>query len=150
MNETLIVYFSASGKTETKAQELAQVLGGDMYEIEPTQVYTNDDLDWTNTKSRSSIEMNNKDLRPEMKKKDLNIDQYEEIYIGFPIWWYTAPTIINTFIESIDLSGKKICLFGTSGGSGIAKALKDLSRAYPQYHFEKAVLLNGQVSKEIL
>lgn len=146
MTTKLVAYFSASGKTEEKAKALADILGADIQEIEPQEIYTHQDLDWTNTKSRSSIEMNDPTFRPAMKEYRLDMDQYDEIYIGFPIWWYTAPTIINTFLETNDLKGKKLYLFGTSGGSGIAKSLKHLTCQYPDYHFEKAVLLNGAVT----
>lgn len=145
MTKKLVAFFSASGKTRTKAEELAQIMEADLFEIEPQEKYTNADLDWTNTNSRSSLEMKDKNSRPAIHECTLDLDQYDTIYIGFPIWWYTAPTIINTFIESVDLSGKEIYLFATSGGSGINKALRDLSTLYPNYSFKKGILVSGKV-----
>ena len=127
----LAAYFSASGVTEAKAKELAKAIGADLYEIAPAVPYTNADLDWTNKKSRSSIEMNDKSSRPALAETEHDFSAYDEIYIGFPIWWYTAPTIINTFLETFDFSGKKIMLFATSGGSTIDRAVRDLQKQYP-------------------
>lgn len=118
MSKTLVAYFSASGRTRKKAEKLAKELAADLYEIKPAVPYTKADLNWMDKKSRSSIEMSDKSSRPEIVEDDAHIDQYDVIYVGFPIWWYIAPTIINTFLEKYDFSGKKICLFATSGGSG--------------------------------
>ncbi|MCR4673130.1 MAG: NAD(P)H-dependent oxidoreductase [Lachnospiraceae bacterium] len=146
----LAAYFSASGVTEAKAKELASVIGADLYEIGPAVPYTSADLDWMNKKSRSSVEMNDKSSRPALAETEHDFSAYDEIYIGFPIWWYTAPTIINTFLETFDFSGKKIVLFATSGGSGIDKAVKDLKKQYPGLNITGGKLLNGKVTGDIL
>ena len=124
--KNLVAYFSASGVTKKVANDLAKAKDADLFEIEPKEKYTSEDLDWTNKNSRSTIEMNNKTLRPEIVKKDLDVDLYDTIYVGFPIWWYTAPTIINTFLEAYPFKNKKIVLFATSGGSRFCNSLKDL------------------------
>ncbi len=126
MNKTLVAYFSASGTTARVAKELSQAAGADLYEIKPAVPYTNADLNWMDKKSRSSIEMNDKSSRPALADKDANIAAYDTILLGFPIWWYVAPTIINSFLKSYDFSGKKIVLFATSGGSGFGKAVAGL------------------------
>lgn len=132
MSKTLVAYFSASGVTKKLAEKIAQVANADIFEIEPEVLYTNADLDWRNKNSRSSVEMSDLSSRPAILKKVENMSQYDTVIIGFPIWWYTAPTIINTFIESYDLSGKKIALFATSGGTGIEKSVSDLKAGYPE------------------
>ncbi|MFR5101085.1 MAG: flavodoxin, partial [Christensenellaceae bacterium] len=119
MSKTLVAYFSASGVTARLAEKVAKVVNGDLYEIVPAKPYTAADLDWTNDKSRSSVEMKNKSFRPEISGKAENMSDYDTIYLGFPIWWYVAPTIVNTFLESYDLSGKTIIPFATSGSSGM-------------------------------
>ena len=146
----LVAYFSASGVTETKAKELAGVIGADTYEIAPAQRYTRADLDWTNKKSRSTVEMNDRAFRPALAETEHDFSAYDVIYVGFPIWWYTAPTIINTFLETFDFSGKKIVLFATSGGSGIDRAVKDLKKQYPGLQITGGKLLNGKVTGDIL
>ena len=133
----LVAYFSASGRTEAKAKKLAQALGADLYEIVPAVRYTRADLNWMDKKSRSSVEMNDKSSRPALAETEHDFSAYDEIHLGFPIWWYTAPTIINTFLETFDFSGKKIVLFATSGGSTIDKALRDLQQQYPQLDIVK-------------
>ena len=149
--KTLVTYFSASGVTKAAAQELAGIIGADLYEIVPEQRYTDADLNWRNKQSRSSVEMNDKGSRPAIKGKVENLGQYDVVYVGFPIWWYTAPTIINTFLEANDFTGKTIVPFATSGGSTIDKACKDLKAAYPQYKFGEGKLLNrinkGEIEK---
>ncbi len=132
MSKTLVAYFSASGVTKKSAEKIAQAANADIFEIEPSVLYTDADLDWRNKNSRSSVEMSDLSLRPAILKKVENMSQYDTVIIGFPIWWYTAPTIINTFIESYDLSGKKIALFATSGGTGIEKSVSDLKAGYPE------------------
>jgi len=127
MAKTLVVYFSASGITKCLAERLAGAIGADVHEIIPAQPYTDDDLDWMNKKSRSSLEMKDKASRPEVANKVENMADYDTIYLGFPIWWYTAPTIINTFLEQQDLTGKKIVPFATSGSSGMGSTNMDLS-----------------------
>ena len=126
MSRTLVAYFSASGTTARVANELAQAVGSDLYEIKPAVPYTKADLNWMDKKSRSSVEMNDKSSRPALTDRDANIAAYDTILLGFPIWWYVAPTIINSFLESYDFSGKKVVLFATSGGSGFGKAVAGL------------------------
>ncbi len=125
--KTLVAYFSASGTTKMVANRLAGAIGADIFEIEPKIPYSNQDLDWTNKNSRSSLEMNDRSSRPEVAKKVANMEQYDKIFIGFPIWWYVAPTIINSFLEQYDLSGKTIVPFATSGGSGMGETNKHLA-----------------------
>ena len=126
MSKTLVAYFSASGTTAKVAKSLADAAGADLYEIKPAVPYTQADLNWMDKKSRSSVEMNDKSSRPALADKDADISAYDQILLGFPIWWYVAPTIINSFLESYDFSGKKIVLFATSGGSGFGKAVDGL------------------------
>ena len=124
MAKKLVAYFSASGTTKKTAELLAEAAGADLYEITPKVAYTKADLNWMDKKSRSSVEMNDKKFRPEIEDKDANIAEYDEIILGFPIWWYVAPTIVNTFLEKFDFSGKKVVLFATSGGSGFGNTVK--------------------------
>ena len=126
MSKTLVAYFSASGTTAKAAKNLAEAAGADLYEIKPAVPYTQADLNWMDKKSRSSVEMNDKSSRPALADQDVDISSYDKILLGFPIWWYVAPTIINSFLESYDFSGKKIVLFATSGGSGFGKAVDGL------------------------
>ena len=126
MSKTLTAYFSASGRTAGVAKELADAIGADLYEIRPAVPYTQADLNWMDKKSRSSVEMNDKSSRPALADRDADIATYDTILLGFPIWWYVAPRIINTFLESYDFSGKKIVLFATSGGSGFGKTVEEL------------------------
>lgn len=127
MSKTLVAYFSASGVTEKLAKNLAQAVNGDLYEIKPEQPYTPDDLNWQNKNSRSSVEMNDKSFRPAVSGKLENMVEYDTIYVGFPIWWYVAPTIINTFLEQYDMNGKTIIPFATSGGSGMGNTNAELA-----------------------
>lgn len=129
MGKTLVAYFSASGTTARAAKELAQAAGADLYEIKPAVPYTKDDLNWMDKQSRSSVEMNDKSSRPAIADRDAEISQYDTIFLGFPIWWYVAPTIVNSFLESYDFSGKRIILFATSGGSGFGKTVAGLKRS---------------------
>ena len=140
--KTLVVYFSATGNTKAAAQRLAKEFNADLYEIIPEVPYTAADLDWRDKQSRSTIEMNDKSSRPAIKGRCENIADYDTVWIGFPIWWYTAPTIINTFIEAHDLSGKMINVFATSGGSGVSGSAKDLKNAYLQYTWGESRLMN--------
>ena len=123
MTKTLVAYFSTRGVTKGVAEKLAQATEADLYEIKPAQPYTDDDLNWMDKNARSTIEMQSNNSRPEIIKDDPHIENYDTIYLGFPIWWYLAPTIVNTFLESYDFSYKKIILFATSGGSGLGKTL---------------------------
>ena len=147
--ETLVTYFSASGVTRAAAKQLADIIGADLYEITPEKPYTDADLNWRDKKSRSTIEMEDKSSRPAIKGNVENLKQYDVVYIGFPIWWYTAPTIINTFIEANDFTGKTIVPFATSGGSNIKKACEDLQAAYPKYKFGEGKLLNRIDKRDI-
>ena len=126
MSKTLVAYFSASGTTARVAKELAQAVEADIYEIKPAVPYTKADLNWMDQKSRSSVEMNDKSSRPALADRNADIAAYDTILLGFPIWWYVAPTIINSFLESYDFSGKRIVLFATSGGSGFGKTAAGL------------------------
>ena len=131
MSKKLVAYFSASGVTEKMAKTLAEVTGADLFEIQPAVPYTTADLDWMNKKSRSSVEMSNPDSRPEIGNKIPDMGQYDTVFVGFPLWWYVAPTIINTFLESYDFTGKKIATFATSGGSGMGKTDSILKKCAP-------------------
>lgn len=131
MSKKLVAYFSASGNTAALAEKLAKAAGADLYEIKPAVPYTREDLNWQNKQSRSSVEMSDHSSRPALADTMANAAAYDTIYIGFPVWWYIAPTIINSFLESYDLSGKKIILFATSGGSGFGKAVQNLSLSAP-------------------
>ena len=142
MKKTLVVYFSATGTTKAAAQRLAQEFNADLYEITPEVPYTAADLDWRDKTSRSTIEMQDKTSRPAIKGRCENIADYDTVWIGFPVWWYTAPTIINTFIEAHDLSGKTLNVFATSGGSGVTGSANDLKKAYPQYTWGENRLMN--------
>ena len=142
MSKTLVVYFSATGTTKAAAQKLAKEFNADLYEITPEQPYTAADLDWRDKSSRSTIEMKDKSSRPAIKGMCDNIADYDTVWIGFPVWWYTAPTIVNTFIEAHDLSGKVLNVFATSGGSTVTGSYNDLKKAYPQYTWGESRLMN--------
>lgn len=150
MSKTLVAYFSASGTTAKAAKNLAEAAGADLYEIKPAVPYTRADLNWMDKKSRSSTEMNDKSSRPALADKDANISDYDTILLGFPIWWYVAPTIINTFLESYDFAGKKIVLFATSGGSGFGKTVQILVPSCPGAVIKEGKLLNGRSSVDDL
>lgn len=140
----LVAYFSASGVTAKKAEKLAEALGADLYEIKPAVKYTKADLNWMDRKSRSSIEMGNKEIRPEIISGDIDVAPYDEVYLGFPIWWYVAPTIVNTFLEAYDFSGKKIIPFATSGSSGFGKdTVKELAPSAPGAEFAEGRMVSG-------
>lgn len=140
MSKTLVAFFSATGNTKAAAQKLAKELGADLYEIAPEVAYTAADLDWRDKSSRSTKEMTDKSSRPAIKGRCGNIADYDTVWIGFPVWWYTAPTIVNTFIEAHDLSGKVLNVFATSGGSGVEGSANDLKKAYPQYNWGESRL----------
>ena len=142
MKKTLVAYFSATGTTRAAAERLAKEKNADLFEIAPEVPYTSADLDWTNKQSRSTLEMKDKTSRPAIKSTCPNIADYDTVWIGFPVWWYTAPTIINTFIEAHDLSGKTLCVFATSGGSNVSGSAADLKKAYPQYTWGESRLMN--------
>ncbi|MDY3855064.1 MAG: flavodoxin [Butyribacter sp.] len=151
MSKKLVAYFSATGTTARVADMLANVIGANLYEIEPTVPYTQADLNWRDKKSRSSIEMGDKSFRPAILDKDVSIEEYDVIFVGFPIWWYVAPTIINTFLEKYDFSNKKIVLFATSGGSGFGDTVAELKGSVSE-SAELIVggMLNGQQTYQSL
>lgn len=151
MRKKLVAYFSASGVTANAAKALAEAADADLYEIRPQVPYTKEDLNWMNQNSRSSIEMKDKAFRPAIADKNADIESYDVIFIGFPIWWYVAPTIINTFLESYDFSGKKIVLFATSGGSGFGNTVKELKNSVSETTvIREWKILNGTPSAEQL
>ncbi len=147
--KTLVTYFSASGTTKKVAETVATTISGDLFEIEPQELYTDADLNWMNKQSRSSIEMADKNSRPAVKNKVTNLSEYERVIIGFPVWWYTVPTIIKTFIEENDLSGKEIYVFVTSGGSSFAGSLKELQNSYPELNFVKGIRFKNPNENEV-
>lgn len=147
--KTLVVYFSATGTTEGAANKIASVTGGDTMAIIPVQPYTNADLDWNDRNSRSSIEMNNPESRPQIKPAKKNISDYDIVFIGYPIWWDLAPTVVNTFIESNNLKGKTVIPFATSGGSSIRNSVSKLKSSYPEISWKEGKLLNGTSEKAI-
>ena len=149
MSKVLVTYFSCSGVTKSVAQNIADITGGDIFEIEPKVPYTSKDLNWMDKNSRSSVEMNNPNSRPEIAKKVSNMADYDTIYIGFPIWWYVAPTIINTFLESYDFSGKTIIPFATSGGSGVGKTEDILKKISPNAIWKPCKMLNHTSKEDI-
>lgn len=143
MSRKLVAYFSASGVTAKVAETLSEAIGADIYEIEPEVPYTKEDLDWTDKQSRSTIEMNDPASRPAIAGKRDNMDDYDTVFVGFPIWWFVAPTIINTFLENYDLTGKTIIPFATSGGSGMGKTNEKLHPSCPN-----SKLIEGKVFKK--
>lgn len=150
MSKKLVAYFSASGITESVARNLSQTAGADLYRIQPEVPYTSADLDWMNKKSRSSIEMNDPVSRPAIAAEDLDISSYDVVFLGFPVWWYMAPTIINTFLETYDFSGKTVIPFATSGSSGIENCEKKLQQQYPSINWKSGKLLNGHPGQDVL
>ena len=150
MSKTLVAYFSASGTTAKAAASLAAAVAGDLYEIKPAVPYTRKDLNWQDMGSRSSLEMKDPSSRPELADRDANIAAYDRIFLGFPIWWYTAPRIIRSFLESYDFSGKTIILFATSGGSGLGQIAKELSSSCPSAVLKEGRLMNGRLSTEAI
>ena len=149
MGKKLVAYFSASGTTRKIAEIIAQVAEADLYEIMPKQPYSKADLNWMDKKSRSSVEMSDKKFRPEISNPDVQVEKYDEIILGFPIWWYVAPTIINTFLEKYDFSGKKIVLFATSGGSGFGNTVSELKPSAPDAEIVEGKVLNKATKQEI-
>ena len=147
MSKILVSFFSASGVTKDVANKIAKVVGGDLFEIEPVTKYTNEDLDWTNKQSRSSIEMNNPSSRPEIKNKVSNLGDYDTVLIGFPVWWDLAPRVINTFIEENNLENKKIYVFATSGGSSVINSFNILKNTYSNLNFISAKKFSSNVSE---
>ncbi|MBR0093666.1 MAG: NAD(P)H-dependent oxidoreductase [Synergistaceae bacterium] len=150
MSNKLVAYFSASGATAEVAKKLAEAAGADLYEIKPAVPYTSADLNWNNSSSRSSVEMRDKSSRPELAAKSAKVEGHDVIFLGFPIWWYVAPTIVNTFLEAYDFAGKKIILFATSGGSGFGKAVAGLQPSAPKATILEGKVFNRRVSVEEL
>ena len=151
MSRKLVAYFSASGVTAKAAELLAESVGADIHEIRPKDPYTKADLDWTDKTSRSTIEMQDKSFRPPLADDSINISDYDVVFVGFPIWWYVAPTIINTFLESHDFSGKTIVLFATSGGSGFGNTVNELKVSLPDTAvIKEGKLLNGKLDRTSL
>ena len=140
--KTLVAYFSATGTTAAVAKDLAEVTGATLYEIKPEVKYTAADLDWRDKTSRSSVEMQDKNSRPAFVQDLKDADSYDRFFIGFPVWWYTAPTIINTFIEAYGFEGKTVIFFATSGSSNIDKANKEFVAAYPKINWKPGKTLN--------
>ena len=143
MSKVLVAYFSASGVTARAAKEAADAVGADLYEIRPAEPYTSADLNWMYQKSRSTIEMNAPSCRPAIAEPLENLAQYDTILIGFPIWWYVEPRIVDTFLESYDFSGKRLIPFATSGGSGIGRAEQSLQRHCPSADWKRGRLVNS-------
>ena len=143
MSKKLVAYFSASGTTKEAAERLAKAAGADLFEIRPTIPYTSADLNWMDKESRSSVEMNDPDSRPEIAEAMPNMADYDTVFIGFPIWWYVAPHIIHTFLESCDFSGKTLVPFATSGGSGMGKTVDELRKLRPNADWKAGKLVNG-------
>lgn len=143
----LVAYFSASGVTAQAAKKLAQAAQADLYEIRPEVPYTQADLNWMDKKSRSSVEMNDKTSRPAIADRVADMEKYDTVFVGFPIWWYVAPTIINTFLESYDFSGKTIIPFATSGGSGMGSTNENLQPSCPGATLIQGKMLNGRLSE---
>lgn len=149
MSKKLVAYFSASGVTKAAAERLAKAIDADLFEIKPKTPYTKADLDWTNKNSRSTLETNDPNSRPEIAEKLLNISGYDRVFIGFPIWWYVAPKIIDTFVESCDFSGKTLVPFATSGGSGMGRTAEVLKSLCPSANWKDGKVVNGMSEKAL-
>ena len=147
MNNKFVAYFSATGKTAKVADKLAAAIGADIYEIKPEVKYTKADLNWMNKKSSSSVEMNDKSFRPAIITGNVDLSDYDTIYLGFPIWWYVAPTVINTFLETYDFTGKKIVLFATSGSSGFGNTVAEMQPSAPGAEIVEAKVLSGIITE---
>lgn len=149
MSKSLVAYFSASGVTKETARRLAKAANADLFEIRPAVPYTSADLDWMDKKSRSSVEMNDPASRPEIAETLPNMAEYDTVFVGFPIWWYTAPRIIETFVESYDFGSKLLVPFATSGGSGLGKTVEVLKKLAPGAKWDRGRLLNGVSDKDL-
>lgn len=149
MGKRLVAYFSAGGTTKKVAEMIANSAKADLFEIEPKIPYTKADLDWMDQKSRSSMEMNDKKFRPEVLDTDTDFNAYDEIILGFPIWWYVAPRIVNTFLEKYNFSGKKIILFATSGGSGFGNTARELQTSVPDSVITEGKIFHNVVKQQI-
>ena len=147
--KVLVVYFSATGNTKQVAERLATIANADLCEIVPARPYTSADLNWNDNQSRSSIEMNDTQARPEVKDIDVDLTKYDCIFLGYPIWWDLAPRVVNTFIERNDLTGKTVIPFATSGGSSITGSTETLKKTYPDIKWLDGKLLNGESEKAL-
>ena len=150
MSKKLVAYFSPTGTTARAARALADAADADLYEIAPAEPYTAADLNWNDKQSRSTAEMNDRACRPALADTDADIAAYDTIFVGFPIWWYTAPRIIDSFLEAYDFAGKKVVLFATSGGSGLGSAASDVAPSAPGADVVNGQLLNGHPSADAL
>lgn len=150
MKKRLVAYFSASGTTKKVAERIADSAKADLIEIKPKVSYTKADLDWMNKRSRSSVEMNDKKFRPEILDLEIDMGIYDEVILGFPIWWYVAPTIVNTFLEKYDFSGKKIILFATSGGSGFGNTVRELKPSAPDSMIVEGKMFHNVTGQQIV
>lgn len=148
-SRVLVAYFSATGVTEAAAKQVAAVTGGDLYAITPADPYTATDLNWRDRQSRSSAEMRDASARPQLADRDAHIEDYDVIYIGFPVWWNTAPRIINSFMEAYNFTGKRMIPFATSGGDTVDGAVSGLSAAYPDIKWSEGLLLNNATADSI-
>ena len=146
MSKKLVAFFSATGRTKKVAEALAQEINADIYEIKPEVKYEKADLNWMNKNSRSSVEMNDKSSRPAIITGDVDVSGYDTVYLGFPIWWYVAPRLINTFLEAYDFAGKKIILFATSGSSGFGNTVAELKPSAPDAEYTEAKVLSGIIT----
>ena len=149
MNNKLVAFFSASGVTEKLARRIAAVIGADLFEIVPEVPYTKADLNWMDKTSRSTLEMQDKSSRPEIAATCPDMEKYDTVFVGFPIWWYIAPTIVNTFLEAHDLSGKKLIPFATSGGSGMGRTNEFLAPSVPGARLLEGKVLNKATDADI-
>lgn len=147
--KVLVAYFSATGTTKAVAERIAAATGGELYAITPAEPYTLDDLNWNDANSRTTAEMNDPKARPALAGAMPDVDGYDVVYLGFPIWWNTAPRPVNSFLEQCDLGGKTVIPFATSGGSGIANAQRELQKAYPEVKWQEGQLLNDATDKDI-
>lgn len=150
MSKNLVAYFSATGTTKRAAENVAELINGDLFEIEPVEKYSSEDLNWTDNNSRTSKEKQDETIRPEIAKKVDNIEQYDNILVFFPVWWYKAPNIIYSFLDSYNLDGKNIIPFCTSGGTGISGCEENLRKDYPNLNVKKGLRVSGNVSIETI
>ncbi len=150
MNKNLVCYFSATGTTKEVAEKIASIINADLFAIEPVNKYTSEDLDWTNKQSRSSIEMVDETSRPAIKNIVANITEYQNVVIGFPVWWYKEPAIIDTFIEENNLSNKQVYVYVTSGGSTVDGSLESLRQKYPNINFVSGKRLGMNIEEQAI
>lgn len=146
--KTLVVYFSATGNTKSVAEEIVRLTGADLYEIVPADPYTDEDLNYNNNDCRANQEMNDASARPAIGSEAIDISSYDTVFVGYPIWWYTAPRIINTFVESYDVAGKTLIPFATSGGSGIGRTVEQLKKLCPNANWKAGKIINGLSDQE--